>query len=460
MFLRRITSVVAAGVAVLLTATIAAQPAEAASPGSWYYLTNGTTGGQADITFAYGKADDVVLVGDWNGDGKDTLGVRRGNEYFLTNGTTGGQADISFAYGKADDTVLVGDWNGDGKDTLGVRRGSQYFLTNGTAGGQADISFAYGKPDDTVLVGDWNADGKDTLGVRRGSQYFLTNGTTGGQADVSFAYGKADDIVLVGDWNGDGNDTLGVRRATAPDSLRTGADVSWPQATGPYPSGMAFGIVGVNKGNALGTNPNLADEIAWAKATAGTSVQPKVQLYVATGNPGTAATSWPASNQYPAGTAVSNPLGTCAGAVDAACSWMYGYARAYDDATSRDVTTPGSYRWWLDVESSFTYLTSTTANYQALNRASLEGMTAYFQKIGATVGLYAPPSHFSEHIGTVPSTSPLYGLPSWIPVGVAPIATAKAACGGIPLTGGGTIVMTQYVVGTIQSGQDYDWSCS
>ncbi|MCL1869639.1 MAG: hypothetical protein FWF90_04390 [Promicromonosporaceae bacterium] len=191
--------------------------------GNQYFLTNGTTGGQADISFAFGRPDDVVLVGDWNGDGKDTLAVRRGNQYFLTNGTTGGQADVSFAYGRAGDTVLVGDWNGDGKDTLGVRRASQYFLTNGTTGGQADVSFAYGRPDDVVLVGDWNADGKDTLGVRRASQYFLTNGTTGGNADITFAYGKADDIVLVGDWNGDGKDTLGVRRSEAPPATFAGS---------------------------------------------------------------------------------------------------------------------------------------------------------------------------------------------------------------------------------------------
>ena len=103
---------------------LAATPATAATtaPGNWYYLTNGTTGGKADITFAYGKATDVVLIGDWNGDAKDTLGVRRGSQYYLTNGTTGGTADITFAYGKSDDVVLVGDWNGDAKDTLGVRR--------------------------------------------------------------------------------------------------------------------------------------------------------------------------------------------------------------------------------------------------------------------------------------------------------------------------------------------------
>ena len=31
----------------------------------------------ADLNFAYGNPDDPVVVGDWNGDGKDTPGVIR-----------------------------------------------------------------------------------------------------------------------------------------------------------------------------------------------------------------------------------------------------------------------------------------------------------------------------------------------------------------------------------------------
>ncbi|WP_159792512.1 peptidoglycan DD-metalloendopeptidase family protein [Puerhibacterium puerhi] len=183
-------------------------------PGRTYYLTNALRAGDADITFDYGLPQDVVLVGDWDGDGKDTLAVRRGNTFYLTNRTTGGAADVVFSYGRPGDVVLVGDWDGDGKDSLAVRRGKQYFLTNGTRGGEADTTFFYGKAGDVVLVGDWDGDGKDTLGVRRGKQYFLANTTRGGEADTTFFYGKADDVVLVGDWDGDRKDTLGMRRGT------------------------------------------------------------------------------------------------------------------------------------------------------------------------------------------------------------------------------------------------------
>ncbi|MFT9058819.1 hypothetical protein, partial [Bifidobacterium aquikefiri] len=73
------------------------------------------TGGQADETLVYGKDSDVLLIGDWNGDGKDTLAVRRGNVYYFKDSLTGGQADETLVYGKATDDVVVGDWNGDGK---------------------------------------------------------------------------------------------------------------------------------------------------------------------------------------------------------------------------------------------------------------------------------------------------------------------------------------------------------
>ena len=61
-------------------------------------------------------------MGDWDGDGKDTLAVRRGNIYYVRNSLTTGRADTQITYGNPGDQVLVGDWDGDGKDTFGVWR--------------------------------------------------------------------------------------------------------------------------------------------------------------------------------------------------------------------------------------------------------------------------------------------------------------------------------------------------
>jgi 5'-nucleotidase len=182
----------------------------APKPGTAYFLNDGW-GPVANVSFTFGRTADEVLVGDWDGDGSDTLGVRRGNAFYLSNEVTGGNAEIELTFGRASDEVLVGDWDGDGSDSFAVRRGNAYFVTNGFAGGNADETFTFGRAADEVLVGDWDASGADVFGVRRGNAFFLS-GELGGPAEVEFTYGRASDEVLSGDWDGNGTDTFAVRR--------------------------------------------------------------------------------------------------------------------------------------------------------------------------------------------------------------------------------------------------------
>ncbi|GAA3337331.1 hypothetical protein GCM10017714_03930 [Curtobacterium pusillum] len=243
-----------------------------------------------------------------------------------------------------------------------------------------------------------------------------------------------------------------------------GADVSWPQggSTSGYPTGQAFGVVGVNHGLATTTNPYFAQQLAWAQASAGGTSQPKVQLYVNTANPGQAfkddptlsRASWPTSNVDPGGSSAPNPYAACttgtAALTSTGCSWMYGWNRAYEDAQERGVSNPASYRWWLDAETDGSWQKTTT-----LNRATLEGMTAYFTGIGAQVGVYSSPSEWTTLFGTVPSTSTLYKLPTWRAIGSATAAQAQAACSAAPYVAGGRTTMVQFVSG----GFDRDVSC-
>ncbi|MGY1841118.1 MULTISPECIES: reprolysin-like metallopeptidase [unclassified Modestobacter] len=180
--------------------------------GSTFFLRNSNSTGPADVVFSYGDPGDTVLVGDWDGNGTDTLAVRRGSTFFVKNDTRSGVADVVFGYGDPGDTVLVGDWDGDRDDTLVVRRGATYFVKNDTRTGVADAVFGYGDPGDTVLVGRWTRGAGSTLAVRRGALYFLRHSLTSGVADQVVGYGDPGDTALVGDWNGDGVDGLGVRR--------------------------------------------------------------------------------------------------------------------------------------------------------------------------------------------------------------------------------------------------------
>ena len=86
----------------------------------------------------------------------------RGRDWFLRNSNSGGVANLQFAYGRADDFPIVGDFNGDGSDTPGVVRGRDWFLRNSNSGGVANLQFAYGRADDFPISADVIAQGRDT----------------------------------------------------------------------------------------------------------------------------------------------------------------------------------------------------------------------------------------------------------------------------------------------------------
>ena len=66
----------------------------------------------------------MPVVGEWDGDGIDTVGVVKSGVWYLRNANTAGAHTIpSFAYGAyATDKPVVGDWNADGTTTIGVAR--------------------------------------------------------------------------------------------------------------------------------------------------------------------------------------------------------------------------------------------------------------------------------------------------------------------------------------------------
>ena len=98
-----------------------------------WFLRNSNTTGFADIAFIFGFRGGLPIVGDWNGDGIDTPGVAEVEiptetiidwcdciTWYLRNSNTAGVADETFGWG-GPGIPLVGDWDGDGDDTPGVR---------------------------------------------------------------------------------------------------------------------------------------------------------------------------------------------------------------------------------------------------------------------------------------------------------------------------------------------------
>jgi len=101
-------------------------------------LTNTNAPGAPDLNFSWGVSNPAglsVVVGDWDANGTETVGLgytADNNEvieavFRLRNTNTPGQADLSFSWGGLNagsyeiGGSVVGDWNGDGRDSTGFR---------------------------------------------------------------------------------------------------------------------------------------------------------------------------------------------------------------------------------------------------------------------------------------------------------------------------------------------------
>ncbi|HSK07830.1 MAG TPA: glycosyl hydrolase [Acidimicrobiia bacterium] len=161
----------------------------------YVYLRNSNSTGVADIAFFFGNPGDFPLAGDFNHDGCDTVSIHRPSEQrFYVINTLGsndgglGAADYSFLFGNPGDKPFVGDFDGDGFDTVGLHRESTglVYFRNSNSTGTADSQFIYGDPGDKLIAGDWDGDGDDTIGVYRPSNgiFYLRNSNTQGGADA------------------------------------------------------------------------------------------------------------------------------------------------------------------------------------------------------------------------------------------------------------------------------------
>ena len=246
-------------------------------------------------------------------------------------------------------------------------------------------------------------------------------------------------------------------------SATTGNDISWPQCGGSYPSGQAFGIVGVNGGLADNSNPCLDSELSWALASPGVTTrtggtQPPASLYVNTGDPGPS--DWTALEGE------EGDYGTCSGSNPNACAWQYGYNMATADVANaitslgssvpRSFSSPADYPWWLDVETGNTWQTGTSG--QAMNVADLAGMVYELEKVAdipaTNIGVYSTSYQWTTITGgsnTYTSTlypyhseaSELAGLNDWIP-GARSASGAQTNCTAQTAFTGGKVTLTQW----------------
>ena len=104
-----------------------------------------------------------------------------------------GAAEIEYFFGNPGDKPFVGDFDGDGKETIGLHRestGLVYFRNSHTQG-VADLEFIFGDPGDRLIAGDWTGDGTDTPAVFRpgDTTFYFRYSNTQGTADDQFSWG-------------------------------------------------------------------------------------------------------------------------------------------------------------------------------------------------------------------------------------------------------------------------------
>jgi len=165
--------------------------------------------------YGNGNSEDQYLVGDWDGDGRDNLAVRRGNCVLMDFNFDGSHdREQCYGNGNSEDQYLVGDWDGDGRDNLAVRRGNCVLMDfNFDGSHDREQCYGNGNSEDQYLVGDWDGDGRDNLAVRRGNKVLMDFNFDGSHdREQGYGNGNSEDQYLVGDWDGDGRDNLAVRR--------------------------------------------------------------------------------------------------------------------------------------------------------------------------------------------------------------------------------------------------------
>ena len=212
---------------------LAVAPKATITRGEWVLGGHRAAASIATGLARFGGAGDIPLVGDWDGDGDDTVGVFRDGTFTIADANSGKrQRPRTFAFGRPGDVPVVGDWNADGRDTVGVFRDGTWFLAKSNRTDTDVVEVRLGAAGDIPLVGDWDGDQRDTFGVFRDGVWPLTDSPFAAAAQIhQVRFGAPGDRPLAGDWDGlhgdsigtfrDGTFTLAGETSSAPRSIRS-----------------------------------------------------------------------------------------------------------------------------------------------------------------------------------------------------------------------------------------------
>ena len=173
------------------------------------YLTNTNSTSTANISFFFGNPGDIPIAGDFNGDGFDTVSIFRPSNQtaFIINelGEDGGglgAADTAYVIGNPGDKPFVGDFDGNGTETVGLHRESTglVYFRNAHSAGFADGQFLFGDPADRLVAGDWTGSGDFNPALFRpaATTMFFRYSNSQGNADFEWSAGESEWLPVSG----------------------------------------------------------------------------------------------------------------------------------------------------------------------------------------------------------------------------------------------------------------------
>jgi hypothetical protein len=204
---------------------------------------SGYNANTAEFTFGgeavrFGQTNDEPIIGDWDGDGYDEIGLFRSSTsmfYLVTRNWATlpdevGAADKDIPFSYPEDIPIAGDWDGDDDDDIGGYYPGTFFLYQLNLGSSTATSYRdvpFGQADDIPLIGDWDNDGDDDVAVCRkydlhdNPTYYFDLDLTGVEHEIGpCEWGDNGDIPIAGRWNAGSGDKIGVYRPRTEEIIR------------------------------------------------------------------------------------------------------------------------------------------------------------------------------------------------------------------------------------------------
>jgi hypothetical protein len=170
--------------------------------GTWFVRS--ATGGIQSAN-VWGIAGDVPVRGDFDGDGKSDLAVRRVTNMPVTGDTnyyilySGGSGGSTVRWGSSSYQSAVGDYNGDGKDDVGVAyilSGNMIWAVKNADNTVQFDGAQWGSTGDTAVTGDYDGDGKYDLAVFRPSNNTWYIRKSSDTMQTTIVWGATGDVIV------------------------------------------------------------------------------------------------------------------------------------------------------------------------------------------------------------------------------------------------------------------------